>query len=70
MSENATTLFKNLRELLEKTDLNIKQVANRAKVSYHKLRRFAHQGGQLSLVDAEKVHLELTGKSFIETHEK
>ena len=65
MSTNAPHVFGRLRELLEATDLNLSQLSRRTKVSYDKLRRFSKHEKSLSLEDAELLHIELTGKSFI-----
>jgi hypothetical protein len=54
-----------LREEIEKTDLNLKQIAARADVSYQHFQRW-HSGASplLNALVAESVYFTLTGKSF------
>lgn len=65
MSTHAPHVFGRLRELLKATDLNLKQLAARCEIPYDRIRRFANAEKSLSLEDAEKLHVELTGKTFI-----
>lgn len=65
MSTHAPHVFGKLRQLMEATDLNLKQLAARCEIPYDRVRRFANAEKSLSLEDAEKLHIELTGKSFI-----
>ena len=63
MNENIETL---IFKLIDESDLNLKQIATRADVSYMVLWRW-HSGNTNSLnaVMAEHVYETLTGKSFI-----
>ena len=65
MSSYALHVFGRLRELLDATDLNLRQLSRRTGVSYDKLWRFSRHEKSLSLEDAELLHIELTGKTFI-----
>lgn len=68
MSTNAPHVFGRLREILadpKRNDLNLRQLSGRTKISYDKLRRFANAEKSLSMEDAEILHIELTGKTFI-----
>lgn len=68
MSTNAPHVFGRLREILadpRQNDLNLRQLSGRTGISYDKLRRFANAEKSLSMEDAEVLHIELTGKTFI-----
>jgi hypothetical protein len=65
MSTNANAIFGRLRELIEATDLNLSQISGRTKIPLNKLWRFKCKEKSLSMEDAEKLHIELTGKTFI-----
>jgi hypothetical protein len=65
MSTNANAIFGRLRELIEATDLNLSQISNRTKIPLNKLWRFKCREKALSMEDAERLHIELTGKTFI-----
>lgn len=65
MSTNANAIFGRLRELIDATDLNLSQISGRTKIPLNKLWRFKCREKSLSLEDAEKLHIELTGKTFI-----
>jgi hypothetical protein len=65
MSTNANAIFGRLRELIDATDLNLSQISGRAKIPLNKLWRFKCREKSLSMEDAEKLHIELTGKTFI-----
>jgi hypothetical protein len=67
MSTNASAIFDRLRELIDATDLNLSQISARTKIPLNKLWRFKSKEKSLSLADAEKLHIELTGKTFIAT---
>lgn len=67
MSTQALTVFHRLRDLISATDLNLSQLSRRTGVPYAKLRRFVKKKKSLSLEDAEALHLELTGTTFITT---
>jgi hypothetical protein len=65
MSTNANAIFGRLRELIGATDLNLSQISGRTKIPLNKLWRFKCKEKSLSMEDAEKLHIELTGKTFI-----
>lgn len=65
MSTRAPHVFGRLRELLGATDLNLKQLSRRTGVPYNKIWRFSQREKSLSLEDAEALHIELTGETFI-----
>lgn len=65
MSTNANAIFGRLRVLIDETDLNLSQISGRTKIPLNKLWRFKNREKSLSMEDAEKLHIELTGKTFI-----
>lgn len=67
MSTNANAIFGRLRDLIDATDLNLSQISGRTKIPLNKLWRFKCREKSLSMEDAEKLHIELTGKTFIAT---
>jgi hypothetical protein len=65
MSANATRLLATLRELISNPTVNLSALAREADVNYYNLRSLKMEGRPLSIEDAEKVSVVLTGKTFI-----
>lgn len=62
---NAADIFARLRSEIEKSDLYLSQIARKAEVNYHRLYRFWNNEAELTIDDANKLYITLTGKSFI-----
>ena len=65
MSANATQLLATLREQISNPTVNLSALAREADVNYYNLRSLKLEGRPLSIEDAEKVAIALTGKTFI-----
>lgn len=61
----ANQIFQRIREELDKSELSLLKLAAKADVNYHRLYRFRNGASKLTLEDAEKMYVMLTGSSFI-----
>lgn len=58
-------IFTQLRERVAATDRSLLYLARKSGVPYHRLYRFHVEQASLPMEDAEKLHIYLTGKTFI-----
>lgn len=65
MSANAIRLLAILREEISRPTVNLSALARQADVHYYNLRSFKLEDRPLSLEEAEKIAIALTGKTFI-----
>ncbi len=65
MSKNAKAVFDQLREFVQSEGLNLRFVAGKAEIPYHKLWRFKQNEKSLSMEEAERLYFHFTKTTFI-----
>jgi hypothetical protein len=62
---SATEIFTRLREEIKSSERTLHWLSQKTEVPYHRLYRFWTLGTELSIDDADRLLVYLTGKSFI-----
>lgn len=63
---NSELLLTTLRQAIDDRGMPLAKLSEKTGVSYFKIYRFFTSNRSLSLEDADKLHVFLTGKSFIQ----